>query len=113
MRKFVVLTVALALSAIPALAAGKATVSGVLMDRMCSKDPKVVPARHGKDCAEMADCAQSGYGVVTADGKFHAFDAEGNKKAAAWLKAAKAKNNLKVTVTGSQEGESLKVEKIE
>jgi hypothetical protein len=48
----------------------------------------------------MPPCQKSGYGVVTADGKFLAFDDFGNAKAFETLQASKQKDNLKVSVTG-------------
>jgi len=88
----------------------KVTITGILMDKSCAVDMKMDAKGHDKDCNQMADCAKSGYGVVTDDGKFLAFDAKGNKDAVAWLKATKQKTNLKVTVTGTREKDVLKVE---
>jgi hypothetical protein len=88
----------------------KVTITGILMDKSCAVDMKMDAKGHDKDCNQMADCAKSGYGVVTDDGKYVAFDAKGNKDAAAWLKATKQKTNLKVTVTGTMEKSVLKVD---
>ena len=94
-----------------------AEVQGVLMDRACSA--KIVAANdqkgavgHTRACALMPDCVASGYGVFTADGKFITFDADGNKKAEAALKASTAKDNIKVQVTGDQSGSMMKVASI-
>jgi hypothetical protein len=57
----------------------------------------------------MPPCVGSGYGVLTADGKFITLDDAGNKKAEAALKASKKTDNLKVQVTGDQSGETIKV----
>jgi hypothetical protein len=94
-----------------------AEVQGVLMDRACSakfvaaNDQKGA-AGHTRACALMPNCAGSGYGVFTADGKFITFDADGNKKAEEALKASTAKDNLKVQVSGDQTGSTMKVASI-
>jgi len=84
------------------------TWSGHLMDSMCKgKDP----ATHTKQCA--IGCAKSGFGVVTADGKFVKFDSAGNEKALAALKASDKTQDLKVQVSGTLDGDTLKVESIQ
>lgn len=94
-------------------AADRVTVQGFLVDRMCASqhaaEGEKFGVKHGRDCALMADCVKSGYGVLTADGKFIKFDAEGDKRAEAALKSSKKKDNLRVTVTGTQEGDTLQV----
>jgi hypothetical protein len=94
-------------------AAEQKTITGYLMDKACSADAikkgESMAKEHGKDCALMDDCVRSGYGVFTADGKFLPFDAAGNKKALAALKATKKENDLRVTVTGDVSGDSMKV----
>ena len=93
--------------------ASAAEVQGVLMDKMCSaaaeKEGQAFAAKHDTKCALEASCAKSGYGVFTADGKFLTFDAAGNVKAAAALKATKKVDNLKVSVMGDVDGSSIKV----
>jgi hypothetical protein len=89
------------------------TISGYLVDKACSRElaakgPKAL-AGHDRDCSLMDPCAQSGFGVATDDGKFIAFDAAGSKKAIAAIKASKNDHNYKVTVTGDQQGETIKV----
>ena len=95
------------------MVAQAADVEGILMDKMCSgkalKDGMKAAQAHTRECALMEDCAKSGYGVFTKDGKFVTFDAEGNKKALAALKAHKGKDNLRVKVTGDVAGDSMKV----
>jgi hypothetical protein len=83
---------------------------------MCSakalKEGQKAAAMHTRDCALMADCAGSGYGVITADGKYLTFDEAGNEKAQQALKGTKKKNNLRVQVTGDIEGDTVKVENL-
>jgi len=97
-----------------AAAAEKTAVSGVLMDKACSAENKTIEKalKHGKDCALMADCVKSGYGVLTAEGKFLAFDAAGNKKASAFLKKFKGDDSIKIKVDGTLENSTLKVSTI-
>ena len=94
-------------------AAEKKTISGYLMDKACSADAikkgEKVAKEHGVDCALMDDCLKSGFGVYTADGKYIAFDAAGNKKAEAALRASKKKTDLQVAVTGDVSGDNMKV----
>jgi hypothetical protein len=58
-------------------------------------------------------CSRSGYGLVTADGKFLKFDEAGNAQALAALKKSAKEKELKAKVTGMLDGELLKVEAIE
>ena len=53
---------------------------------------------HTRDCALM--CEKSGYGIVTADKKFLKFDADGNAKILAALKASDKTDHLRVNVSG-------------
>jgi hypothetical protein len=106
--------VQLAVLAAVVLAAAQAantTVNGYL--KACSQElaakGKQALAQHDRSCSLMDACAESGYGVVTDDGKFIAFDAAGNKRALAAIKAAKKDADFKVTVTGEQQGPVLKV----
>jgi hypothetical protein len=66
-------------------------------------------AGHNRDCALMDSCLESGFGVMTADGKFIAFDAAGNKKAVEAIKANKKDQDYRITVTGDQQGDTMKV----
>lgn len=94
-------------------AAEQKTVTGYLMDKACSADAikkgEKVAKEHDVGCALMDDCVKSGFGVVTSDGKFLAFDAAGNKRAVAALKSTKKKTDLQVSVTGDLSGDIIKV----
>jgi len=110
MRKAQLLFLGVILAATMASAQDKVTINGILMDKSCSVDMKMDAKTHDKDCMLMADCAKSGYGIVTDAGKFIAFDTKGNKDVTAWLKTTKLKTNLKVTVTGTMDKDVLKVD---
>jgi hypothetical protein len=90
-----------------ALAFGE-SFSGTVVDVMCrGKDL----ASHTRECA--VACAKSGFGLVTADGKFLKFNESGNARTLAALKKLAKENDLKAKVTGTVEGDVLKVEGIE
>ena len=81
--------------------------TGTLVDTMCKgKDL----AAHSKDCA--IKCAKGGYGIVLSDGKFVKFDESGNAKALAALTKSTKDKDLKATVSGTLDGETLKVDTI-
>jgi hypothetical protein len=91
-----------------------ASVQGFLVDRACgakmaSANDQKAAAGHTRECALMPPCVGSGYGVLTADGKFITLDDAGNKKAEAALRASKKADNVKVQVSGDQSGETMKV----
>ena len=92
--------------------ASAAEIKGTLFDKMCSTQGVAGAKDHTRECALMPPCQASGYGVLTADGKFLAFDAAGNTKAIAALKGSKQKDDLKVTVTGDVKGETVTVTSI-
>jgi hypothetical protein len=84
------------------------TFSGTVVDVMCrGKDL----AGHTRECA--ITCSKSGYGLVTADGKFLKFDEGGNARTLAALKKATKEKDLKVKVTGAMAGDVIKVETVE
>ena len=91
------------------------TVSGYLVDVKCGTaraNEAGFPADHTKECMLMDACMKSGYGVMTADKKLIKFDAAGNKKALALLKATNRDKEWKVTVTGTMKNDVLVVESI-
>jgi hypothetical protein len=87
-------------------AASAAQWKGVLIDKHCeaglAKSGMKAVQAHSRSCALMPGCAKSGYGVYTSSGKFIPFDAAGNQKALAALKASTKKDNLQVVVNGTQ-----------
>ena len=105
MKQFGMLVAAASLCTFAALAE---TWSGTLVDVMCKNKDL---AGHTTKCA--IGCAKSGYGVVTADGKFVKFDEAGNAKTLAALKATNKEKDLKIKVNGSPDGEMIRVESIE
>jgi hypothetical protein len=82
--------------------------SGTVVDIMCrSKDL----TSHTRQCA--LTCSRSGYALVTAEGRFLKFDEAGNARALAQLKTLAKEQDLKAKVSGTLDGDILKVESIE
>ena len=82
--------------------------TGTVVDVMCKgKDL----ANHTTKCA--VSCAKGGYGLVLPDGKFVKFDETGNAKTLAALKATPKEKDVKARITGSLDGEVIKVEAIQ
>lgn len=105
MKRIVLCGIAFSLFSMAALAE---TYSGTVVDVMCKgKDL----SSHTKECA--LSCAKSGFGLVTADGKFLKFDEDGNAKALEAIKATDKEKDLKAKVTGEMDNDTLKVESIE
>ena len=80
--------------------------SGQLADANCKQ------ATPDQACAISA--TTTAFGIVTADGKFLKFDAEGNEKAMTALKAssASAKGEARATVSGQLVKDTIKVENL-
>ncbi len=96
-----------ALSVVFSAAAFADSFSGTLMDQMC-KDKDA--ADHTAKCA--IACSKSGYGLKTSDGKYLKLDDAGNAKALAALKATDKTKDLKATVSGTLDGDTIKTESV-
>src|ERR1700684_487166 len=84
------------------------TFSGTVVDVMCKgKDL----AGHTRSCA--LDCAKSGFGLVQADGRFLKFDESGNARTLSMLKKSSKEKDLKVKVSGTLDGDVIKVQSVE
>jgi len=96
--------------------ASAAEFEGVLMDQACAadsaKDGQKAALKHDKDCALMAACVKSGYGMITADDKFVKFDQGATDKVVAALKKTDKADSLKVKVTGVMSGDTITVTSI-
>src|SRR5579863_4757907 len=106
MKTFTKLGIVLCLTAVLGLAE---SFSGKLIDANCK-----APADQ-KDNGPLSSCAPTRtttlFSVQTTDGKTYRLDATGNSKAMAAMKEDSSKTN--VTVSGSLDGQTLKVESIE
>lgn len=104
MKRFASVVLCLSVCAVLAVAG---TWNGTLVDVMCKgKDL----ASHSKKCA--IGCSKGGYGLVLSDGKFVKFDEAGNAKALEALKATQKEKELKATVSGTMDGDVIKVESV-
>jgi hypothetical protein len=88
-----------------ALAASWQNVS--LVDQMCLSKVKSNPDKHPTSC--LLNCANSGYGIITQDGKYVKLDKAGNEKAVAALKATSKKDHIRVNVDGERKGDVIQV----
>lgn len=81
-----------------------------IVDQNCQSRVAENPDAHKKGC--VLKCADSGLGILTAEGDFLKFDASGNEKAVAALKATDKEDNLRVSVEGERDGDTIRVESI-
>ena len=102
---------ALGLLALPAFGETKSFNDVSVIDVSCSKKAAANPDAHTRQCA--LACEKSGFGIITADGKFLKFDADGNAKAVEALKASKKTDHVRANVTGDVQGDTLKVASLE
>jgi hypothetical protein len=86
------------------------------VDLACASEEGQKPgfgAKHSKDCLQMPECVSSGYGVLTDDKKVIHFDTAGNQKAKEFIAGLTKAKDIKVNVTGTVNGDSIVVNKIE
>ncbi len=98
------------LLALPSLAAAETWKNVAVIDTLCLKEFRAEPDKHTTDCA--LQCAKGGYGLLTAEGAYLKFDAAGNEKTLAALKATKKTDHLRATVDGEPSGDTIKVRSI-
>ena len=122
-RSLFALAILLTFAALPAAAAG-GQVQGILIDQNNSwkAETRVVGGAleggilqaytYTRAEALKPESQKAGYGVVTFEGKYLKFDAAGNTKALALLKASKKEDYLKVEVAGEVQDDSIKVTSI-
>ena len=122
MKKLAILWIGLAALVITAssvLAHEKVKLTGYVVDVMCfaehvSAAPEAATkaaAEHTKECALMADCVKSGYGIYV-DGKWYPFDAKGNDLAKALFEKTSKKDHIKMIVEGMKHDGKILVEKL-
>lgn len=99
-----------ALLAFPLAAAAETWENVPVVDTQCVTKVKADPDKHTKQCA--LQCAKGGYGLLAPDGTYLKFDAAGNDKTIAALKATQKVDHLRAKVTGERDGESIKVTSI-
>jgi hypothetical protein len=98
------------LLALPLAASAETWKNVPVIDTLCLNKVKADPDSHTKACA--LQCAKGGYGLLAADGAYLKFDAAGNEKTVAALKASAKTDHLRATIEGTREGETVKVKSI-
>ncbi len=106
MKKLMLLTSFLLLTT-SVFAAEETWTNVSVVDVACSAKAKANPNAHTRGCA--LQCQNSGFGLITADGEFLKLDDAGNKKAIAAIKEGKNDDHLRFTVTGTRDGNTVKV----
>ena len=81
-----------------------------VIDTNCLNKVKADPDKHPVACA--LQCSKGGYGLLTTDGTYLKFDAAGNEKTLAALKATKKTDHIRATVEGDRDGDVVKVRSI-
>jgi VCBS repeat-containing protein len=108
--KRLVVVLGVALLAAPVVASAETWKNVSVIDTSCLAKVKADPDKHTKACA--LQCAKGGYGLLTEDGTYLKFDAAGNEKTVAALKATEKTDKLRATVVGKKDGEGIKVESV-
>jgi hypothetical protein len=90
------------------------TWSGKVVDAAC-KDQAAAPAQSAQPSSQACEPTAStvAFGIELSDGKVLKLDSTGNAKAAEAMKGNSGKSALQATVTGSMEGQTVKVESID
>lgn len=109
MKRAILVTV-VALVGLPVLAAAETWKGVSVIDTQCVSKVKADPDKHTTKCA--LQCQKGGYGLLTTDGTYLKFDAEGNTKTLAALQATKKTDHLRATVVGDRSGDAIKVTSI-
>jgi hypothetical protein len=85
--------------------------TGYLMDTMCAANRLDKASSHTTEC--MKSCKQSGFGLVTNEGKYIKFNEAGNLKALHELERTGKQEELLVKVTGEMKGGVIRVASVE
>ncbi len=88
------------------------TLQGWLIDAHCAARYIAagdMPVSHPRWCLLQPACVASGYGVMTAQGRFWRFNRVGSIRALLMLRASNRKMNLRITVRGQERGPILYV----
>src|SRR4029453_13092075 len=93
-----VVMISLAVTSLPLVAAAETWNDVSVIDTLCLSKVKADPDKHPVTCA--LQCAKGGYGLLTTDGAYLKFDAAGNEKTVAALKATKKTDHIRATVVG-------------
>jgi hypothetical protein len=94
------------------------TWSGKVVDAACKDQTPAPAAQSTQPSGPAANACEPtastvAYGIELSDGKVLKLDGAGNTKVAEAMKSNTGKSSLQVTVTGSLDGQTVKVESIE
>lgn len=95
------------LTALPFTASAETWKDVPVVDTLCLSKVKADPDKHTTQCA--LQCVKGGYGLITTDGAYLKFDAAGNEKTVAALKATKRTDHVRAIVVGERDGDTIKV----
>ncbi len=98
------------LMALPFTAAAETWKDVPVVDTLCLSKVKADPDKHTTQCA--LQCVKGGYGLITTGGAYLKFDAAGNQKTVAALKATKRADHVRAIVVGERDGETIKVSSV-
>src|SRR4051794_27230673 len=86
---------------------------GVLADWNCAKEMvdkgREKTLKHNHNCSMDTEYSRAAYGLITADKKYYRLDDAGRAWALKLLKDTHDKDNLKVSVTGDLQGDTIHV----
>jgi hypothetical protein len=88
------------------------TWSGKVVDAACKDQAAAAPAPAPVNACEPT-ASTVAFGIELSDGKVLKLDSAGNTKAAEAMKNNAGKSSLQATVTGSMDGQTVKVETID
>lgn len=96
---------------------GKELVQGYLVDQVCVSDEagrmsELGPV-HTRKCLEMPACIQGGYAILLPSNQVLNFDAHGNDLARKWLTSHRREKGIRIKASGTREGNTLHVLRIE
>ena len=115
MKSLACALVVLGLAVAAAAQSGTQKFQGHLVDTVCAVGHATEPGyaeKHDRACNLMDGCIKSGYSLITADKKVLKFDQKGADQALALIKATPKETDLRVTVTGKMDGQTLVVQSI-
>jgi hypothetical protein len=107
MRKLITLVLSILLLPMVAFAADQTWKNAPIVDVACATVAKHNPDAHTRECA--LNCQKDGFGIFTPASKFLKLDDQGNKLAIKALENTQQKDHIRVTVTGTQEGNTIRV----
>jgi hypothetical protein len=101
--------------AVPTAQTANQTFKGHLVDTVCADNhvkEDGYAVKHENSCNLMPGCMKTGYSLMTADKRAIKLDPKGIEQATALVKGTKKTSDLRVTIVGKMEGQTLAVSSI-